>query len=79
MPRTTYSKKEPSPILKLDWSMPSKSCENSPNMTNDFLLNNLPLIRMAVDRALDNLGGMAYDTYAELKEFQHQLEAMNVD
>lgn len=76
MPRTTSLKKETSPILRLDWSMPSKSCETSPSMTNDLLLNNIHLIRFAVDGWLDSDARLNYSKQVEyeMKEFQAELE-----
>lgn len=40
----------------------------------DYLFENMHLILLAVDRALDHQAGMDYDTYTELKELQEELE-----
>lgn len=77
MPRTPFSSKATSPLLKLDWSTPSKSCETSPSMTNELLHNNLPLIRMAVDKAIACAEGYCCvddHAYKDLLEFQLELE-----
>lgn len=77
MPRTPYSRKAHSPVLSLDWSMPSKSCESSQSMTNELLLSNLPLIRMAVDSWL-TYNWKQHTNYKEMSRFQSELEKQEI-
>ena len=74
MPRTTYSSKATSPLLKLDWSTPSKSCENKKDMTNELLLSNIHLIRMAVDFWMEKSGWRSPPDYNAMRKFQIELE-----
>lgn len=82
MPRTPYSSKATSPLLNLDWSTPSKSCETNRNMTNELLLNNLHLIRFAVARSVQaedwHMPPMDPESKKELLEFLRELEKQEI-